>query len=155
MARVLVEAGGGRAQGRPARGAGLHRVRPRERQRLPHLHGHRPGPVRGPVLQLPARSDAQAPAGRADQLPQGRVPGLTLAAPTRTTILLVTGAAVAWVVTVERMRGMDAGPGTDLGGLGWFLRVWGPVTLGVVLPSGGPAARAVAPPPPPHPPPPL
>ena len=32
---------------------------------------------------------------------------------------VVVGAAlVTWIVTVQRMRGMDAGPGTDLGGLG-------------------------------------
>ena len=36
----------------------------------------------------------------------------------RTPIVLVAGAGAAWVVTVERMRGMDQGPGTDLGGLG-------------------------------------
>jgi hypothetical protein len=39
----------------------------------------------------------------------------------RTTIVLVAGAVAAWAVTVDRMRGMDAGPGTDLGGLGWYL----------------------------------
>ena len=32
--------------------------------------------------------------------------------------------AVAWIVTVDRMRGMDAGPGTALGGLGWYLGIW-------------------------------
>ena len=31
--------------------------------------------------------------------------------------------AVAWWSTVERMAGMDAGPGTDLGALGWFVGV--------------------------------
>ena len=41
------------------------------------------------------------------------------AARSRTTLVLVAAAAVAWAVTVDRMRGMDAGPGTDLGGLGW------------------------------------
>jgi len=69
---------------------------------------------------------------------------LTLAAPTRTTILLVTGAAVAWVVTVERMRGMDAGPGTDLGGLGWFLGIWVTMTAAMMLPSAVPTAGRVA-----------
>ena len=42
-----------------------------------------------------------------------------LATPVRTILLLSGLVVVAWAVTVERMRGMDAGPGTDLGGLGW------------------------------------
>jgi predicted metal-binding membrane protein len=69
---------------------------------------------------------------------------LRLAARTRTTILLVAGAAVAWVVTVERMRGMDAGPGTDLGGLGWYLGIWLTMTAAMMLPSAVPAAGNVA-----------
>jgi predicted metal-binding membrane protein len=69
---------------------------------------------------------------------------LRLAARTRTTILLVAGAAVAWVVTVERMRGMDDGPGTDLGGLGWYLGIWVTMTAAMMLPSAVPAAGYVA-----------
>ncbi len=34
--------------------------------------------------------------------------------------VLLALAAGAWILTGDRMRGMDAGPGTDLGGLGWF-----------------------------------
>jgi hypothetical protein len=52
----------------------------------------------------------------------------------RTTLLLVAGALVAWVVTIDRMRGMDDGPGTDLGGLGWFLGIWIPMTAAMMLP---------------------
>jgi hypothetical protein len=37
-------------------------------------------------------------------------------------LLLV--AAGAWAVTGDRMGGMDAGPGTELGGVGWFAVVW-------------------------------
>ena len=37
---------------------------------------------------------------------------------TAVTAALLLAALVTWVVTAERMRGMDAGPGTDLGGLG-------------------------------------
>jgi predicted metal-binding membrane protein len=69
---------------------------------------------------------------------------LRLAARTRTTVLLVAGAAVAWVVTVERMRGMDAGPGTDFGGLGWYLGLWVTMTAAMMLPSAVPAAGYVA-----------
>jgi predicted metal-binding membrane protein len=42
----------------------------------------------------------------------------------RPIVLLVALAAVAWTITGDRMQGMDAGPGTDLGGLGWFAGVW-------------------------------
>jgi predicted metal-binding membrane protein len=59
----------------------------------------------------------------------------------RTTILLLAGAALAWAVTVERMRGMDAGPGTDLGGLGWYLGIWVTMTAAMMLPSAVPAAH--------------
>ena len=62
----------------------------------------------------------------------------------RTSILLLAGAAVAWAVTVGRMRGMDAGPGTDLGGLGWYLGIWVTMTAAMMLPSAAPAAGQVA-----------
>jgi pentapeptide MXKDX repeat protein len=45
---------------------------------------------------------------------------------------------VAWIVTVERMRGMDAGPGTDLGGLGWFVGIWVTMMAAMMLPSVSP-----------------
>lgn len=66
------------------------------------------------------------------------------AAPTRTVVLLFGLVAVAWVVTVERMQGMDAGPGTDLGGLGWYLGIWVTMTAAMMLPSEAPAAFLVA-----------
>jgi len=62
----------------------------------------------------------------------------------RTTIVLVGGAVAAWAVTVDRMRGMDAGPGTDLGGLGWYLGIWVTMTAAMMLPSAAPAAWHVA-----------
>jgi predicted metal-binding membrane protein len=67
-----------------------------------------------------------------------------LVARARAAILLVAGAAVAWVVTVERMRGMDAGPGTNLGGLGWYLGIWVTMTAAMMLPSAVPTAGHVA-----------
>src|SRR5512136_1308199 len=36
------------------------------------------------------------------------------------------------------MRGMDAGPGTDLGALGWYLGVWVTMTAAMMLPSASP-----------------
>ena len=62
----------------------------------------------------------------------------------RTTIVLAAGAAAAWAVMVDRMRGMDDGPGTDLGGLGWYLGIWVTMTAAMMLPSAAPAARHVA-----------
>jgi predicted metal-binding membrane protein len=62
----------------------------------------------------------------------------------RTPIVLIAGAVIAWAVTVERMRGMDAGPGTDLGGLGWYLGIWVTMTAAMMLPSTVAAARHVA-----------
>jgi predicted metal-binding membrane protein len=67
-----------------------------------------------------------------------------LIARNRTTILLLAGAVAAWAVTVDRMRRMDAGPGTDLGGLGWYLGIWVTMTAAMMLPSAAPAARHVA-----------
>jgi len=62
----------------------------------------------------------------------------------RTPVVLIAGAVVAWAVTIDRMRGMDAGPGTDLGGLGWYLGIWVTMTAAMMLPSAAPAARHVA-----------
>lgn len=52
----------------------------------------------------------------------------------------VFGAAVAaWIVTYRRMHGMDMGPGTDLGGLAWYVSVWVVMTAAMMLPSLIPA----------------
>jgi predicted metal-binding membrane protein len=67
-----------------------------------------------------------------------------LVARSRTTIVLLAGAVAAWAVTVDRMRGMDAGPGTDLGGLEWFLGIWVTMMAAMMLLSAAPAARQVA-----------
>jgi predicted metal-binding membrane protein len=56
------------------------------------------------------------------------------------TALVLGGALVAWILTLERMRGMDAGPGTDLGGLGWFLGLWVTMMAAMMLPSTAPMA---------------
>ena len=49
--------------------------------------------------------------------------------------LLLVLAALAWWSSVDRMRGMDTGPGTDLGTLGWFLGVWLVMMAAMMLPS--------------------
>jgi predicted metal-binding membrane protein len=71
-------------------------------------------------------------------------PIMQLTARTRTTLVLLAGALAAWVVTIDRMRGMDEGPGTDLGGLGWYLGVWVTMTAAMMLPTALPAARSAA-----------
>ncbi len=58
--------------------------------------------------------------------------------------LLLAAAVVAWLVTADRMRGMDIGPGTDLGGLGWFAGVWAVMMAAMMLPSLVPMADAYA-----------
>ena len=57
--------------------------------------------------------------------------------------VLLGAALIAWIVTVERMRGMDAGPGTDLGALGWFLGVWVTMMAAMMLPSAAPMVLVV------------
>src|SRR2546421_6855810 len=125
----LVQGGRREARGRPARGPGLHRLRARERDDLPHLHGDGAGPVRRPVRLLPARAHTEGRAGGAEHPTQGRGRGggaVTEAALRRSGpgelglgAVLVAAAAGAWALTAGRMGGMGAGPGAELGGLGW------------------------------------
>jgi predicted metal-binding membrane protein len=62
----------------------------------------------------------------------------------RTPVLVLLGvAALAWAVTIERMWGMDDGPGTDLGSLGWYLGIWVTMMAAMMLPSTVRVARAV------------
>jgi predicted metal-binding membrane protein len=67
-----------------------------------------------------------------------------LATPVRVLLLLSGLVLAAWAVTVDRMQGMDAGPGTDLGGLGWYLGIWVTMTAAMMLPSEAPSALLVA-----------
>jgi predicted metal-binding membrane protein len=53
-------------------------------------------------------------------------------------VLLVALATLAWWSTAVRMRGMDAGPGTDLGGFGWFIGVWVVMMAAMMFPSVAP-----------------
>ena len=47
-------------------------------------------------------------------------------------------AAIGWVWTAREMRGMDAGPWTSLGSLGWFLGVWVVMMAAMMFPSVAP-----------------
>jgi predicted metal-binding membrane protein len=53
-------------------------------------------------------------------------------------VALLAAALVTWLEVVERMAGMDAGPGTDPGALGWFLGIWVTMTAAMMLPSAAP-----------------
>ena len=53
-------------------------------------------------------------------------------------VLLLVLAAVGWWWTAGRMAGMDAGPGTELGALGWFLGVWVVMMAAMMFPSVAP-----------------
>jgi predicted metal-binding membrane protein len=61
-----------------------------------------------------------------------------LSRPVPLAALLLAGALVAWIITVQRMLGMDAGPGTDLGGLGWYVGIWVTMMAAMMLPSAAP-----------------
>src|SRR3954464_5747519 len=58
--------------------------------------------------------------------------------------LLFAIAGVAWWSTAERMSGMDAGPGTDLGALGWFMGVWVVMMAAMMFPSVAPTVALYA-----------
>ena len=58
--------------------------------------------------------------------------------------LLFVLAVLAWWSTVDRMRGMDDGPGTDLGTLGWFLGVWVVMMAAMMFPSVSPTVALYA-----------
>jgi predicted metal-binding membrane protein len=53
-------------------------------------------------------------------------------------------AGLAWWATVNQMVGMDAGPGTDLGALGWFVGVWVVMMAAMMFPSVAPTVALYA-----------
>jgi len=53
-------------------------------------------------------------------------------------VLLLGLAGLAWWSSVDRMQGMDAGPWTRLGTLGWFLGLWVVMMAAMMLPSAIP-----------------
>ncbi len=59
-------------------------------------------------------------------------------------VLLLGLAAAAWWSTVDRMAGMDTGPGSDLGALGWFLGVWVVMMAAMMFPSLAPTTALYA-----------
>ncbi len=59
-------------------------------------------------------------------------------------LTLLALAGLAWWSTADRMAGMDAGPGTDLGALGWFLGVWVVMMAAMMFPSLSPTVALYA-----------
>jgi predicted metal-binding membrane protein len=51
---------------------------------------------------------------------------------------LLTLAAAAWLITDVRMSGMDAGPGTDPGGFGFYVSTWVVMMAAMMFPSAAP-----------------
>jgi predicted metal-binding membrane protein len=58
--------------------------------------------------------------------------------------LLFALAALAWWWTADRMQGMDEGPGTPPGALGWFVGVWVVMMAAMMLPSVSPTVALYA-----------
>jgi predicted metal-binding membrane protein len=58
--------------------------------------------------------------------------------------LLFGLAGLGWWWTAARMRGMDAGPWTGLGTLGWFLTVWVVMMAAMMFPSVAPTVALYA-----------
>jgi predicted metal-binding membrane protein len=85
----------------------------------------------GGVSAAPARAITEAPAG-------GHELNTAFAAVRQrlgVVGLLLALAAIAWWSTIDRMAGMDAGPGTDLGAVGWFAGVWVVMMAAMMFPS--------------------
>jgi predicted metal-binding membrane protein len=81
--------------------------------------------------------DAPTPAGSAvDQA--ARFPPLPELARLVLIAMLLGLATVGWAVTDRRMAGMDAGPGTDPGVLGFYLATWVVMMAAMMFPSIAP-----------------
>lgn len=51
------------------------------------------------------------------------------------TATILAACFAAWLVTVQRMDGMNAGPGTNLAALGWYVGVWVTMMAAMMLPA--------------------
>jgi predicted metal-binding membrane protein len=59
-------------------------------------------------------------------------------------VALLAIAALGWVWTVHEMEGMDAGPWTSLGSLGWFIGIWVVMMTAMMFPSVAPTIALYA-----------
>jgi predicted metal-binding membrane protein len=93
---------------------------------------------------LTAAVSARAPEREAEGR-AGLTPAFAAARARPGLILALFGlAAVAWWSTAERMTGMDDGPGTALGAVGWFLGVWVVMMAAMMFPSVAPTVALYA-----------
>jgi predicted metal-binding membrane protein len=75
----------------------------------------------------------------------GLAPALAAARSRRGLVaVLFALAGVGWWSTIDRMRGMDAGPWTGLGTFGWFLGAWVVMMAAMMLPSVAPTVALYA-----------
>lgn len=81
-----------------------------------------------------------APEAAVDDVRASRPAALATAAVLTVTLGL---AAAAWVVALRQMRGMDMGPGTELGSFGSFLALWVSMMAAMMLPGAVPAVSRV------------
>jgi predicted metal-binding membrane protein len=58
--------------------------------------------------------------------------------------VLIIGAAVAWIVAVRQMDGMDMGVATELGSFTFFVGAWMAMMAAMMLPGAIPAALRLA-----------
>ncbi|MEK6229221.1 MAG: DUF2182 domain-containing protein [Actinomycetota bacterium] len=91
-------------------------------------------------------SAAQSPALADRRATRGELAEAFAAVRTRLALvaLLFALAGLAWWSTADRMAGMDAGPGTDLGTHGWFLGVWVVMMAAMMFPSVAPTVALYA-----------
>ncbi len=75
---------------------------------------------------------------------EGRLGAAVRANPIGIATLLLGVALVTWIVTIQRMRGMDMGPGTDLGALGWYVGIWVTMMAAMMLPAAAPMVLVFA-----------
>jgi predicted metal-binding membrane protein len=85
-----------------------------------------------------------AASGGSDQNPA--VAPLYAAARARVRLIaaLLVVAGIGWASTATLMQGMDAGPWTSLGTLGWFLGVWVAMMAAMMFPSVAPTVALYA-----------
>jgi predicted metal-binding membrane protein len=81
----------------------------------------------------------------ARDIPAGARPALTAARTRLGLVALLFGvAALGWWSTADRMQGMDEGPWTALGTLGWFVGVWIVMMAAMMFPSLAPTVALYA-----------
>jgi predicted metal-binding membrane protein len=91
-------------------------------------------------------SAARSPLARGGRAGGGELAAAFVAVRARLGLVaaLLALAGVAWWSTADRMAGMDAGPGTGLGALGWFAGVWVVMMAAMMFPSLAPTTALYA-----------